>query len=292
MAATGPATEVAKAKVNLALHVVGRRADGYHLLDSLVVFPSIADHLTVRTGTADGVRLSVDGRFAADVPGGAENLVCQAAQALAGALSPDRPVAIEATLTKRLPVASGIGGGSADAAAMLRALCRLWGRRPAPEALHAIAAALGADVPMCLDQTQARARGIGDALTPLPDLPAMDILLVNPGIPVATPSVFRALAGADNPPLPPLPDRFADADALVAWLETTRNDLEAAATTVAPAVAEVVGALRETAGCRFARMSGSGATCFGLYADAAGARAAADEIARTRPGWWTAAGTM
>lgn len=293
MVLSGPVREVARAKVNLALHIVGRRADGYHLLDSLVVFPSIGDRIDASPRPDGRFALTVTGPFAGALTAGPDNLVLKAAQALGAVCSAtEPPCGADIALDKCLPVASGIGGGSADAAGTLRALCRLWDRSPGAAALQRIAAALGADVPMCLDQLPARAQGIGERLTPLPALPAAGIVLVNPGVPVSTPAVFGALAGRDNPPLPPLPDRFTDLAALAGWLATARNDLEAPALSVAPAIADVLAALGASDGCRFARMSGSGATCFGLFADAARARRAADEIARRRPGWWTAAGSI
>lgn len=292
MAAPGPVTELAKAKVNLALHILGRRPDGYHRLDSLVAFPSIADEIEVRPAPDGRIGLSVIGPFAAGLSGDAENLVHKATQALANLFSKDARPGADIALTKRLPIASGIGGGSADAAATLRALRRLWDWSPGAGDLHRIALSLGADVPMCLDQVPVRAEGIGDRLTPLPPLPAAGMLLVNPGVAVSTPSVFRALVSCDNAPVPALPDRFTDLDALVAFLDATRNDLEAPAMAVAPGIADVIGALKASQGCRFARMSGSGATCFGLFLDEAAAQVAAGEIVSARPGWWVAAGAI
>ncbi|MGX1305613.1 4-diphosphocytidyl-2-C-methyl-D-erythritol kinase [Amorphus suaedae] len=289
---SGPVREAARAKVNLALHIVGRRADGYHLLDSLVVFPTISDHIEIAARPDGHVTLSLSGPFSDALTAGPDNLVLKAAQALAAICSPHTPRGAIIALDKHLPVASGIGGGSADAAATLRALCRLWGLSPGTEALRRIAGTLGADVPMCLDQTPVRAEGIGERLTPLPALPAAGLLLVNPGVPVSTPAVFAALAARDNAPLPPLPNRFQDLEALAGYLGTTRNDLQAPATELAPQVAEVLAALGASDGCRLARMSGSGATCFGLYPDAARARHAGAAIARARPGWWTAAGAI
>lgn len=289
---SGPVREAARAKVNLALHIVGRRADGYHLLDSLVVFPTIADQIEVAARADGHVTLSLSGPFSDALTPGSENLVLKAAQALATTCSSEMPRGAAIALDKHLPVASGIGGGSADAAATLRALCLLWGLSPGTEALRRIAGTLGADVPMCLDQAPARAEGTGERLSPLPALPAAGLLLVNPGVPVSTPAVFAALAARDNAPLPPLPDRFRDLAALAGYLETTRNDLQAPATGLAPQVAEVLAALGASDGCRLARMSGSGATCFGLYAEEAQARRAGAAIVRARPGWWTAAGSI
>ncbi len=276
-----PLAELAPAKVNLALHVTGRRADGYHLLDSLVAFPRTGDRL--RAGPAATLSLAIDGPFAGDLGAGADNLVLRAARLLRA----DAADGAALRLTKSLPVASGIGGGSADAAAALRLLARLWDR-PLPP--RATLAALGADVPVCVAGTSARMRGIGDDLAPVA-LPSFWLVLVNPGVPVPTPAVFAALARRDNDPLPD-PPAFADAEALAGWLAARRNDLEAPATTVAPEIRTVLAALAAAPGCRLARMSGSGATCFGLFTAAAPARAAAAAIRAARPAWWTAAAAV
>jgi 4-diphosphocytidyl-2-C-methyl-D-erythritol kinase len=271
-------TELAPAKVNLALHVTGRRADGYHLLDSLVAFPRIGDRLEAEA--AAGLSLTIDGPFARGLGAGADNLVLRAARLLRGESGPGAAL----RLTKSLPVASGIGGGSADAAAALRLLARLWDR-PLPS--RAAQAGLGADVPACTRGRAARMRGIGDDLTPLA-LPPFWLLLVNPGVPVATPAVFAALACRDNPPLPE-PPGFADAEALAGWLGAQRNDLEAPAAALVPEIRAVLAAIAAQPGCRLARMSGSGATCFGLFVDAAPALAAAEALRAAHAGWWVAA---
>ncbi len=256
----------APAKVNLALHVTGRRADGYHLLDSLVVFAGVGDWLEVTP--APEMALHVTGPCAAGVPVNAGNLVWRAAD-LAG-------VSARIGLEKHLPSAGGIGGGSADAAAVLRAL----------GAGAAGAEALGADVPVCLRGRPARMRGIGEVLDPVPDLPAMWLLLVNAGVAVPTGPVFAGLAGfgAALPALPALGwDGFGG---FVDWLAQTRNDLERPALAVAPVIAEVLARLDAAPGCALARMSGSGGTCFGLFAREADARAAA---AAMPEGWWAEA---
>ncbi|MGX0901763.1 4-diphosphocytidyl-2-C-methyl-D-erythritol kinase [Roseovarius sp. MBR-79] len=269
-------TELAPAKVNLTLHVTGRRADGYHLLDSLVAFADMGDLVTVTPDPAPS--LCVTGPRAVGVPEGPENLVLRAA-ALIGV-----PAAI--TLEKHLPAAAGIGGGSSDAAATLRALSRLSGRA-VPDAL-----ALGADVPVCLGARAARMRGIGGEVTPVAELPALDAVLVNPGVPVATPAVFDRLARRDNPAMPdPLPS-WPDAAACIRWLATQRNDLEAPATALCPETGTVLERLQESDGCQLARMSGSGATCFGLYPDRTAATAAAARIAAAHPGWWVQAARL
>lgn len=271
------AREFARAKVNLSLHVTGKRADGYHLLDSLVVFPRLGD--MIEAEPAQGLSLALKGTFAGDLDAGADNLVLRAALMLE---RPGRGAALR--LTKRLPVASGIGGGSADAAAALRLLARLWDvEMPPPERLLQ----LGADVPVCVASRACRMRGIGADLVPL-DLPMFWIVLVNPAVKVATGAVFDNLATRDNAPMPD-PPGFPDADALFAYLRAQRNDLEAPARGVAPVIGEVVAALGGQAGCEGARMSGSGATCFGLFAREAAARAAAEALARARPSWWIAA---
>lgn len=257
----------APAKLNLALHVTGRRGDGYHLLDSLVAFARYGDEVEILPGPAG---LSVDGPFAGDVPTGGDNLCLRAARLMR--------TEARINLTKNLPVASGIGGGSADAAAVMRALAAQG------HALPADPAALGADIPVCLAGRPARMRGMGERLDPVPAIPPLPVVLVNPGIPLSTPAVFKALQGRDNPPMPD-PD-WRDAGSLIAWLQRTRNDLQAAAKALAPAIAGVLAGL-EDQGARLARMSGSGATCFGIFGDAAGAARAARALAR--PGWWAVA---
>ena len=281
-------TVPARAKINLALHVTGRREDGYHLLDSLVVFADIADRISV--ASADTLSLRVTGPFGAALAGDpqADNLVLRAARAL-GAAS-EMAAGASIVLEKNLPVASGIGGGSADAAATLLALQRLWRVRPAPAALAEIALALGADVPVCLAGRACRMRGIGEILDPVPDLPPGWIVLANAGLPVATPAVFRARAPGVSPALA-LPGRFADLPALAAWLERhTVNDLEAAAVAICPPIAEVLAGLAAAPGCRLARMSGSGGTCFALHDDAGSAAASAERL--SAQGWWARSGRL
>jgi len=271
-------TALAPAKVNLCLHVTGRRADGYHLLDSIVVFAGTGDRLSVTP--AAGLTLRLSGPFAAAVPEGDDNLVLRAARLV-------RPAGAGAALVldKRLPAASGIGGGSSDAAAALRLLARLWGVA-LPDA--ATAAALGADLPVCLAAAPARMTGIGGGLSPLPALPACWLVLANPGIAVPTGAVFAGLERRDGAPLPDRLPPWPDAAALAAFLGQTRNDLAPAAEALAPPVAEVRAALAAQPGCLIARMSGSGATSFGLFARPGEAAAAAAALRRARPGWWVA----
>jgi 4-diphosphocytidyl-2-C-methyl-D-erythritol kinase len=265
--------DFAPAKVNLALHVTGRRADGYHLLDSLVVFASVGDRVAVTP--APELRLTIDGPMAGALTVGPDNLVLRAARFLG-----EERVAI--TLTKRLPVASGIGGGSADAAATIRAICRLRGRA-VPEA--ALTAPLGADVPACLIGRPLRMQGIGERVEPLPGLPPAHIVLANPGVSLTTPAVFGALRRRDGAPLPPLPP-VADVAGLARYLAACRNDLEDAACALEPVIGKVIAALGDQPGCLLARMSGSGATCFGLFADRTAATAAAAALRHRQRGWW------
>ncbi|HWL82776.1 MAG TPA: 4-(cytidine 5'-diphospho)-2-C-methyl-D-erythritol kinase [Roseomonas sp.] len=269
--------EAAPAKVNLHLHVVGRRADGYHLLDSLAVFAGAADQLRYRPG--GDLALHLDGPEAGALAAEPDNLVLRAARLLAEAagLAPHGTL----RLTKVLPVASGIGGGSADAAAALRLLDRAWGLGWGTGRLVPLAARLGADVPVCLDSQAARMGGVGELLTPAPALPRAGLVLANPRIPLATPAVFRARQGGFSR-LAALPARWPDAAAMARDLADCGNDLEAAAIQLCPAVAEVLTALRALPGCLLARMSGSGATCIALFADPASAESAAAQL----PAFW------
>lgn len=280
--ATDAISEAAPAKLNLCLHVTGRRADGYHLLDSLVVFADVADRITASAGR--GLSLRVTGPEGADLVAEPDNLVLRAARAMGVT---DAALVLE----KRLPVASGIGGGSADAAATLRALARLTGRPVPPDA---DVLRLGADVPVCLAGRAARMTGIGERLAPVPPLPALWVVLVNPRVAVPTPQVFAGLTRRDNPPVPDLPPAaLASAKAFGSWLAgQTRNDLVAPARTVAAVLSEVQSDLTATPGCLFARMSGSGGTHFGLFASAAAAETAARTLAATRPDWWISSGRV
>ncbi|MFQ5624744.1 MAG: 4-(cytidine 5'-diphospho)-2-C-methyl-D-erythritol kinase [Paracoccaceae bacterium] len=273
--------EFARCKVNLTLHVTGRRDDGYHLLDSLVVFPDIGDVVEVAPSAA--LTLEVRGKFA-DALGGAGNLVLRAA-ALCDAQG--RGAALR--LTKNLPVASGIGGGSADAAATVRLLCRYWKLDPpAPEALLS----LGADVPVCLDGRAARMRGIGECLEPVAGLPRFWLVLANCGAPVATAEVFVAPRRRFGEAMPAaLPD-LRDLDGLVRFLGRQRNDLEAAAVRLCGGIGDVLEAMRATDDCRLARMSGSGGTCFGVFGTEAQARAARGRLRAMHPEWWVEAGPV
>jgi len=277
----------APAKLNLYLHVTGRRADGYHELDSLVAFADLHDTIEVRRSA--GLSLKVDGPFRVPLGDPAGNIVLRAARALAEAAGVEPTARI--TLVKRLPVAAGIGGGSADAAAVLRALCELWSVRLPAAGMAALALGLGADVPVCLEGRPAFVGGIGEDLAPAPVLPAAPLVLVNPLRPLATPEVFAARTGGFGEPA-----RFKevpmDVAALAGLLAARGNDLTEAAVSLAPEVATVLAALEAVPGTLLARMSGSGATCFALYADATAAARAAAVIAAGNPGWWVAAGKL
>ncbi|PZQ97994.1 MAG: 4-(cytidine 5'-diphospho)-2-C-methyl-D-erythritol kinase [Cereibacter sphaeroides] len=268
----------APAKINLCLHVTGRRPDGYHLLDSLVAFADVGDRIEVTE--ASDLTLQITGPQADGLSAGNDNLVLRAARLLGAG----RGAAIR--LDKVLPVASGIGGGSADAAAALRALSALW---DVPLLGREAVLRLGADVPVCLDAQPMRMSGVGEVLEPLGALPQAGIVLVNPRQGLSTPAVFGHLESRDNPPLPhPLPD-FATLDDLIGFLQQTRNDLEAPAIRLLPVIAAINTAITAQPGCRFARMSGSGATCFGLFQDLRQAKLAAEAIRAAEPGWWVEA---
>lgn len=280
-AATESFTEFAAAKVNLCLHVTGQRADGYHLLDSIVAFADIGDDIVVRP--SGQLSLTIDGVQAEGLSAGEDNLVLRAARFL----DPERTADIR--LTKRLPQASGIGGGSADAAATLLALAKLWDV-PLPGLEQT--AKLGADVPACLLGEPLRLRGIGDQISALPDLPEMDVLLVNPGVSVSTPAVFAALARRENPSLPDTLPSWSNARAFCDWLSGQRNDLLTPAIGIAPVIAEVLEIIGQT-DCLYAGMSGSGATCFGLYPpDRHSAKAARAALYVDKPEWWAAYGCL
>lgn len=274
----------APAKANLTLHITGRRADGYHLLESLVVFPGVGDRL--RFAPSDDLSLEVCGPLCEGVPIDGRNLCLRAAQLLGTGKG------VHITLEKHLPHGAGIGGGSADAAATLRGLSTLWGL-PLPSA--AGAAQLGADVPVCLAAPKAMVmRGIGEVLRPAPALPAFTMLLVNPRVETHTGAIFAALAsrgGIENPPMPEMPAGFTDLAELALWLRLTRNDLERAALDFAP-IGAVKSAIEAQPGCALARMSGSGSTCFGVFASATPAEVAAAAIRRAHPDWWVAVGAV
>lgn len=261
----------APAKINLTLHVTGQRADGYHLLDSFVVFADVGDQVTV--GACPGLTLDVFGPEAAGVPT-ESNSILQAARFMG---CDDLTFGLE----KNLPTAAGIGGGTADAAAALKVIAQLRGLN-VPEDV----AVLGADVPVCMRSQATRMSGIGEALASISNLPKVWAVLVNPRVGVATPAVFTALENRTNPAMPEQIPAFATARDMAAWLKGQRNDLQPAAIKIQPVISDVLSALGDTKGQMLTRMSGSGATCFALFDTADAATGAAGDIAKMRPEWW------
>lgn len=288
--------EEGRAKVNLSLRVVGRRADGYHDLESVVAFADCADRLTLEPGGE--LRLATTGPLAAACGETSDNLVFKAAKLLADAV-PNLKLGAFA-LDKILPVAAGIGGGSADAAAALRLLARLNNLSLDDPRLKEVALATGADVPVCLFSRACDMTGVGEQLLPLA-LPSMPCVMVNPRVPVATKDVFRELGlrngellvgATDVLEAPAWPEQGGSIADWVDVLETVANDLEAPALRIEPVIGDVLEVLRNSAGVKLARMSGSGATCFAIYGAPAEAHAAAENIRRDHPGWWVHAGTL
>lgn len=291
--------DMAHAKINLYLHVTGRREDGYHLLDSLAVFAGAGDRLHLSPATQDHEEhLTLKGPFSEGLEADSNNLVLKAARGLrqaqgdAGATLPAASLLLE----KHLPIASGIGGGSADAACALRLLTRFWHLSP-ETAIH-VAPTLGADVPVCLAQRATRMEGIGEILTAAPPLPEMGMILVNPGVSVSTPSIFKRLAATGGikarSPLTLPKDGWPTLDALITFLEQTDNDLQPHAIAQEPIIATVLEHLAALPNVRFSRMSGSGATCFALFDSADHAIQAAERLTeqKTAQTWWQWAGPV
>ena len=275
----------APAKINLYLHVTGQRADGYHYLDSLVVFTSIGD--TLRLEPADAFSFHLEGPRAHELDGfdPQDNLAVRAVRLLAGTLN--KPLDFKLTLVKNLPTASGIGGGSTDAAAALRLMAMKENMAPDAPLLNELAATLGQDVPCCLSAKTCYFRDIGNVTDAGPTLPLCHILMVNVGQALSTPAVYKARRGPFDPAnrlqaVPQTPEELAEA------LRARTNSLTAAALSLCPAIADVLGALDASDGCLLARMSGSGATCFGLFADRNAAKNAAARLHEAHPDWWIA----
>jgi 4-diphosphocytidyl-2-C-methyl-D-erythritol kinase len=286
-----PLSTRAPAKINLTLHILGRRPDGYHELESLVAFAGTGDDLSLEPGPA--LSLEVSGPTALHAGAGADNLVLKAARLLAEHVDGLKVGAFH--LTKRLPVAAGIGGGSSDAAAALRLLARLNDLSLSDPALREAARLTGADVPVCLEPKARMMRGIGERLEPCLTLPPLFAVLVNPRVPVETVAVFRALGLQPGQDLPGAGHPSIEANAsgsLIEVLRAARNDLQQAALAVDPIIGDVVGLVGKVSGCRFVRMSGSGATVFGLFDDCSAAAAAAKQIQAERPDWWVKATSL
>lgn len=278
--------ERAPAKINLTLHITGRRDDGWHELESLVVFTRSGDTLSLTEG--DQARLTVDGPTAAAAGDLDDNLVLRAARALAKQVPNLKTGTFH--LTKRLPVAAGIGGGSSDAAAALRLLARLNGLTPDDPRLFEAGRQTGADIPVCVAARARMMRGFGEILGPLLRLPPLPALVVNPGVPLETKLVFQRMGlapGWHDPARahPAVPNEPTRAD-LLAVLKRGRNDMEDAACVLAPVITDVLNVLAAAPGCQLARMSGSGATCFALFTDCRAAARAKKAIASSHPGWW------
>jgi 4-diphosphocytidyl-2-C-methyl-D-erythritol kinase len=280
-------TELAPAKINLTLKVRGRRPDGYHEIDGLIAFAAdVGDLVHLEPGTSAGLRVS--GPFAAAIKG--RNLIETALERLAEA--EPRLVLGSIALEKRLPVAAGLGGGSADAAALLRLVRRANPALADAVAWTALAVSLGADVPVCLESRPAFARGMGERVEPLPDLPRIHLVLVNPLARVPSDKTARVFAQLDaanaaaGPASPVSPSGFADAEALLAFMRAQGNDLTAAATATVPEIAQVRAALSEAPQCRLAALSGAGPTCFGIFASAEVAAMAEAALRESRPEWW------
>lgn len=271
--------EHAPAKINLFLHVGARRADGFHPLQSLAVFTEMGDELAL--APASELSLAINGPFAQGLDGEGDNLVLRAARALSSE-------GAALTLTKNLPVASGIGGGSSDAAAALRGLRRLLSVDVPDARLREIAATLGSDIPVCLDARSSFMEGRGEILRAVGAMPRISMLLVNPKVAVPTKDVFAMLADRSGTELALPLDGFRDTADLLRFLETTRNDLEAPARKLQPVIGEVLDAIAALPGALFTRMSGSGATCFGIFADDGCCQRAAEILWDTAPGWWIA----
>jgi len=279
--------EKAAAKINLTLRVLGRRPDGYHWLESLVAFADLADTLSLQPGGEDA--LAITGPFAAACGPAVDNLVLKALAALR-----ERVAGLQAgrfALEKNIPVAAGLGGGSADAAAALRLLARANGLAPGDPRLAAAALAAGADVPVCLDPEARIMRGVGDELSAALDLPPLPALLVNPGVALATRDVFAAFAGNQESQKPQA-NVPRERDALIEWLSAHGNDLTQVATARVPVIADVLTALDALPGARLVSMSGSGPTCFALFASSGEAAAAAQRLKTERKDWWVCPTTL
>ena len=283
-------TEAAPAKINLALHVTGRRPDGYHSLEMLVAFAEVGDELEATSAKKDS--LSITGPFAAGLGNGETNLVLRALSAFRQRWPGALPDGLALRLAKNLPIAAGLGGGSADAAAALRLFAAMADTDIAFADLLDLSRGLGADVPMCLYSRPAEVRGIGEIVLPLKHFPACHIVLVNPLVPVVTADVFRRLERRDNPGLPDVGDPLMRPAQLGLWLDETRNDLEPPAIAMVPTIGDLIDQLDGASGCILSRMSGSGATVFGLFGSSAQAHQAAHDLRETWPGYWVAAAPL
>ncbi|MGJ8527057.1 4-(cytidine 5'-diphospho)-2-C-methyl-D-erythritol kinase [Maritalea sp.] len=279
-------SEPAPAKINLSLHVVGQRENGYHELEGLTVFTQLCDELTIREAKVD--RLHTIGPFAKALADERANIVLKALDGFRAAWPNTIPDGVDITLNKMLPVAAGIGGGSADAAAALRIAAKMAGANIATDQLADLALELGADVPMCLFSRSCLVRGVGEKVQILEPFPKLQLVLANPGIGVPTAKIFRALKSKNNAPLPNLPSEMSHSAALGLWLQDTRNDLEIPATSVEPKIGQLTREMAKLSGCIISRMSGSGATVFGVFGAERQALMAAQQLRAQFPHYWIA----
>lgn len=278
----------APAKINLFLHVTGRRADGYHLLQSVVIFADAGDTLEFKRH--DSLFIDVTGPFAGEVSDPRSNLVYKSALALAHEYK--REPTGQILLEKNLPVASGMGGGSSDAATTLRGLARLWGLPDERDRLYKLGATLGADVPACLVRRPVWMEGIGEKMMRMPDMPDMHLVLVTPPVPTPTPEVFKNFSARTGGRYSPPIQFMGRKKTMLEWiadLKLYRNDLTDAAIDVTPEIRTALGAIAATPNCHIARLSGSGATCFGIYDSPAAAQAAVNKLRQEHPHWWVKA---
>ena len=283
----GRRSALAPAKINLALHVTGQREDGYHLIETLCVFADFGDRISVESAAGDS--FGITGPFAGATASDDANLVAKARDLLRNRFGRREVGPVAIALKKNVPVAAGLGGGSSNAAAALKLLSGLPNRDGTTNGLAELGLSIGADVPMCLIARPLVAHGIGESIENMDNFPRLHVLLVNPGVHVLTGDIFSSLTGKDNPALPPLPSARST-EAIIAWLKTTRNDLQVPAVANYPEIAEAIDILSQS-GAGFARMSGSGATCFGIFADASAANSAKSAIAKAKPGWFVKATT-
>jgi 4-diphosphocytidyl-2-C-methyl-D-erythritol kinase len=277
----------APAKINLFLHITGKQADGYHTLQSMMGFVDVGDDLTF--SKHDSLYIDVKGPFAGELEDPKDNLVYKAARHLAEQYKV--PLCGKIVLTKNLPVAAGLGGGSADAAATLKGLVKLWDLPEEPHRLQKIALGLGADVPACLYKKLVWAEGVGEKMTPLPEMPGIHFVLANPLIPTPTAEVFKKFRSRFSTPLQFSVRRKSSA-AWIADLKIYHNDLTDAACAVTPAIRDVLDSLSGTTGCQLSRLAGSGATCFGIYGSAEAAKTAANDLRARHPSWWVTPADM
>ncbi len=285
-----PVSAMAPAKINLSLHVTGRRPDGFHDLESLVVFAAMADYLDAVPAKQDN--LLVAGPFASLIKNDKTNLVLRALATFRSRWPDAVKTGLEIKLVKNLPVAAGIGGGSSDAAAALRIMAQMSSSEIDPTALMEMALELGSDVPVCLACRPNIMAGIGERLAPVSDLPPAYLVLANPGQPSNTKEIFAGLIRRQNPPMPELPPRFESARSLANWLATTRNDLVEPACALVPQIKAITGFFNDDKDCLFARMSGSGATVFALYEGELAALAAAARLQKIWPQYWVSASAI